>query len=230
MKHIRLSYIGYIAVGIASFTAAWLLPLSELLKGVVSVPAVGALCLLLNQLWRDERAHDRALELQDRQQDFVLGTASHMAEVAYDKHVAFCEEYMARVQLGFQELFKEGATKNASNIGGDLVRIRFKHAAWLTSKLEEELKPFEMGLITMGAKKFELELSELQVGEQRTKLVKEIYKIFGLILGHEKPENEEESLMHMQKPIENVRKILGIDALMALRQGASDLAIKRLKQ
>ena len=229
LAKIRLSHIGYILVFVASFAAALFLPVSQILKGVAATPAIGALCLLLNQLWRDERAHERALELQNKQQDFALGTASHMADVAYDKHVAFCEEYMARVQSGFQELNKDGATKNALNIGGDLVRIRFKHAAWLTPTLEEQLKPFEMGLITMGAKMHQLELSELPVGDQRTRLVQEIYKTFGLIMG-EKPENEEESLMRLEKPIENIRKILGIDSLVTLRQGAADLAIKRLNQ
>jgi len=224
------NYIILSAVLVFSFLGASVLPVSKIFKGFVAVPGAAALLGFLGQLWRDCTAHERALELQNRQQDFALGTASHMAEVAYDKHVAFCEEYMARVQSGFQELFREGATKNASNIGGDLVRIRLKHAAWLTSKLEDELKPFEMGLITMGAKKYQLEVSQLPVGEQRTKLVEEIYKIFGLILGRGKPENEEESLLHMQKPIDNIREILGIDTLTALRQGASDLAIKRLKQ
>lgn len=232
MESFRKNWFNYIillAVLAISFIGASVLPISEIFKGFVAVPGATALLGFLAQLWRDYTAHERALELLSRQQDFALGTASHMAEVAYDKHVAFCEEYMARVQDGFQELFREGATKNASNIGGDLVRIRIKHAAWLTTKLEEELKPFEMGLITMGAKNYQLEVSELPVGEQRTKLVEEIYKIFGLILGHGKPETEEESLLHMQKPIDNIRKILGIDTLMALRQGASDVALKRLK-
>jgi len=224
-----LTYTILLAVLAVSFVGVYVLPISEVFKGFVAMPGAGALLGFLAQLWREYTEHERAIELQNRQQDFALGTASHMAEVAYDKHVAFCEEYMVRVQSGFQELLKEGATQNALNIGGDLVRIRFKHATWLTSKLEEELKPYEMGLIIMGAKMSELKLSELPVGEQRTKLVEEIYKIFGLIMGHGKPENESESLIHMQKPIENIRKILGIDALMALRQGASDIAVKRLK-
>lgn len=222
---IRTAHIGYTAVFAASFAAAWFLPVSELLKDVIYLPGIGALCLLLNQLWRDERAHDRALELQNRQQDFALGTASHMANVAYDKHVIFCEEYMERVQKGFQELMQHGPTKGAMNIGGDLVRIRFKHSAWLTKEIEGKLKPFEMALINMGAKEHLLE--SLPTGEKRSKVVDEVFRFFGLIMGDEKP-SEAEIGMAKDDVIEEIRIILGIHTLTMLRQAAAKLALKRI--
>lgn len=89
-------YGGSGAVLLVSFIAAWLLPVAELFKGFAAVPGVGALLNVLFQLWKDERAHERAVELLHRQQDFALATASHMANVAYDKHVMFCEAYVER--------------------------------------------------------------------------------------------------------------------------------------
>lgn len=213
-----------------SFIGAWTLPIPEIFKGVVAIPGAVALLSFLIQFWRDYTAHERALELMNKQQDFALGTASHMAEVAYNKHVAFCEEYMARVQSGFQELMRDGPTPKSMNIGGDLVRIRLKHAAWLTTEIEDKLKPYEMAVITMGAKMGTLDRDTRMTDEKRTKVVNEIFSAFGLVGGFDRAQNEEEGLIHLQKPIDNIRKILGIDILMALRQGASDLAIERLKE
>ncbi len=222
------NYIGYTLVFVVSFLAAWLLPVAEIFRGIASIPGAGALSAFLVSLWRDERTHERAVELQIRQQDFVLGTASHMADVAYDKHVAFCEEYIQRAQEGLQELTRDGATKKAMNIGGDLVRIRIKHSAWLTTDIEKSLQPFEMALINIGAKEHLLE--SLPVGERRSRVVDEVYRFFGLVLGHEKPINKEETSMTREKIIEQIRNILGINTLTALRQKAAELALDRIEK
>ncbi|GAG47215.1 unnamed protein product, partial [marine sediment metagenome] len=146
----RPTYIGYTVVLIVSFVIALFLPTNEIFKGIIALPGVGALFLFLNQLWRDKKAHDRAIELQNKQQDFMLGTASHMAEVAYDKHILFCEEYTERLQKMLQELYREGASRDALRIGRELVNIRQKHSAWLTKEIENKLKPIEGALIEMG--------------------------------------------------------------------------------
>ncbi len=226
MKYRWTMYILYIFILFISLYFAQFVVVSDILRNIASVPGIGALFLLLAQLWRDNLAHQRTVELQNSEQDFVLGTASHMAQVVYDKHVVFCEEYMERLQEGFQNLMRDGATKEALNFGGDLVRIRLRHSAWLTTDMEVALKPFELGLINMGAKEHRLALETNS--EARTRLVGEIYEIFGLILGDNKPKTEEESLLALQKPIDYIRRILGIDAMTALRQKASDLALKRL--
>lgn len=57
-------------------------------------PWCGAIVTVLYQLLRDQAAHARALELQERQQLFNLGVASHMANVAFDKHIHFSEQYI----------------------------------------------------------------------------------------------------------------------------------------
>jgi hypothetical protein len=117
-------YVGSGAVLLASFAAAWLLPVAELFKGFAAVPGVGALLNVLFQLWKDERAHERTVELLHRQQDFALATASHMADVAYDKHVAFCEAYVDRTNRGLIELMISGPSKEVLSLAGDLHKIR----------------------------------------------------------------------------------------------------------
>jgi hypothetical protein len=205
---------------ITSFVAVYLLPINEFLKGFVALPGIGSMALALYKSWKDEY-------LQNKQQDFVLGTASHMAEVAYDKHVSFCEEYVARLQQGLQEIYRDGASKNSLTIGRELVNIRQKHSAWLTKKIEHELRPIETALIEIGAKENLLDYQG--VGEERSKTVERVYKLLGLILGHQKGENDEESKMAIEEVVEIIRGILGINALTDLRLEATKLAVNRLK-
>lgn len=204
---------------LASFLYAYFLPISEIFKSFAALPGIGALLLSLYKSWKDE-------QLQNKQQDFILGTASHMAEVVYNKHVIFCEIYIERVEKGRQELFREGPSKNTINIGRELVNIRQKHSSWLTKEIEDSLKPFEQALIKIGAQDGLLE--SLPVGEQRSKVVGEVFKAFGLVLGHEKSLNEDEANVHIDKVIEKIRDILGINILTKLRLSATDLAFKRL--
>lgn len=222
-----LKYLPYIVVLCVSFFAAWILPAREIIRDLATLPGIGALFLLLNQLYRDERTHERALELQYKQQDFILGTASHMSDVAYDKHVLFCEEYIACVQDGFQKMMADGPSPGTMTIGRDLARIRIKHSTWLTQDIDKKLKPFESALISIGAK--ESILNNLQEGEQRIRVVDEIYKSFGLVFGYEKPLNEEEEGVAIDRIIEQIREILGINILTTLRQESAKLALSRVQ-
>lgn len=181
------------------------------------------------ELIKDEQQHIKNLLLQSKQQDFILSTSSHAAEVAYDKHVKFCEEYINRIQEGRQELFRDGSTPKTMHIGGDLVRIRQKHSAWLTEEIENKLKPFEQVLIEIGAKERYLEITASQeMDERKLKAIDKIYKSLGLVLGDEKPINEEEADLNIDKAIDKIRDILGIKAITKLRFRAVETALKRL--
>jgi hypothetical protein len=209
-----------------SFLGAIYLPTTEILKGLISLPGVGALFYTLLQLFRDDWQH--AL-LQNKQQDFILSTSSHVADVAYDKHVLFCEAYIQRIQKGRQELFREGASPLAMSIGRDLVVIRQEHSAWLTDEIESQLKPFENALIEIGAQEHYLEMTAGQgMDEKKKEIIDKIYKSFGLVMGHEKPNNDIEADLHIDKVIDKIRDILGIKAMTKLRIQATKVALKRL--
>ena len=219
-------YIASVSVFIISISVTILLPINEVSKIIITTPGAVALLTILFQLFRDSETHRKNLDIQNKEQDYVLGTASHMANIAYDKHVLFCEEYMARVQSGFQELLREGPSKNAMNIGRELVNIRQKHSPWLTKNIEQNLIPFESALIKIGAKERVVDM--IQIGEQRNQMIDDIFKSFGLILGHEKAETEEEANIAIEKIIEKIREILGINILTELRLKIADVALKRL--
>ena len=221
-------YVGSILVLLVSFGATWLLPAPDLFRGLASIPGVGALLSVVFQLWREQRLHERAVELLHRQQDFALATASHMANVAYDKHVAFCESYIERTNQGLADLITMGATSRTLEFAGDLIRIRIRHATWLTAEIETKLIPFEAALRKMGAAAHVLD--HLPVGEKRSRVVDEIYNSFGLLTGVDKPRTDEEAEMVPARVIDHLRDVLGIRELTHLRHRAGHLALRRLSE
>lgn len=232
MKHGRYRHLkvygGSGLVLLVSFAAAWALPTTEFFKGLAAVPGVSALLNVILQLWKDERAHDRTLEVLHRQQDFALATASHMANVAYDKHVAFCEAYVERTNSGLADLMASGPSKQALDLAGDLQKIRREHTTWLTAEIEERLLPFEAALRKMGAG--EHLLPSLRPGQRLSRLVDEIHKSFGLIIGTEHPANEEEAAIVAARIVDHVRDILGIKELTQLRLSATRLTLSRVSE
>ena len=221
-------YVGLGIVFVASFGLAWLLPVPDLFRGLASIPGVGAMISFLAQLWREQRSHERAVELLHRQQDFALATASHMANIAYDKHVAFCEAYVKRTNQGLQELMRMGPSKDALGFAGDLLGLRIEYTAWLTADIESRLIPFEAALRKMGAS--ESLLPHLPVGERRTRVVDEIYKAFGVIVGTEKPVTDEQAGIATVHILDHLRDVLGIRELTALRQTTTRLALSRVSE
>ncbi len=227
----RLStYLIYSLVFVGSFALVVASPAttSDTFRGFIAFPGTLALFGILFQLWRDKIKHDRENNLESKKQDFALGTASHMSNVAYDKHALFCEEYIARAQKGFQELLIEGPSKNASTIGSELVQIRIKHSAWLTKEIENKLKPFEQALITVGTNVRMLELLKGDEHPQRTKVVDEVFRFFSLILGENGSSKDNEAGIARDEVIEEIRNILGVNILTKLRQDTAELALNRL--
>jgi hypothetical protein len=94
--------------------------------------------------------HEMQFALKQRDQSFNLSITSHMANVLFDKHVAFCEEYAARAHQCVRELFRDGPSENAMSIFQELTAIRQKHAPWVTADILEKLKPFEEAVWNIG--------------------------------------------------------------------------------
>jgi hypothetical protein len=216
-----------LVVFIASFALAFFLPVPELLKGVLALPGVAALVGMLVQLGRDQLRYEHDRRQLARQQDFALATASHMAEVAYDKHVAFCEAYIERTNRGLQELFAQGPSEAALGFASDLYTIRMQYRTWLTAEIEERLIPYEKVLREIGAHSGLLDY--LETGEERTRVVEAMYEAFKLASGIEPAASEEDKARSSAHVVDSLRDVLGIRELTVLRQAATRLAIDRLR-
>ena len=135
-RHSWKVYVVAAVVLVVSFVAAWTLPTTDILRGVIGLQGVAALFAALYQIVRDEAAHARVLDLQERQQLFNLGVTSHMANVAFDRHVGFSEQYISRMQQGLTQLFQTGPPGESLKLCSDLIDIRLSFRAWITEDLE----------------------------------------------------------------------------------------------
>lgn len=124
MKH---SWKTYIALGIIFFFSllfSIFVPVTQVLHDISTIPAVMALIGAVFQIFKDQAAFEKQLFLQQQQNQFTLGAASHMANVAFDKHVEFCEEYISEMHKTVSTLFTEGPTELALNHAANLYIIQ----------------------------------------------------------------------------------------------------------
>ena len=98
------------------------------------------------------KAHVKAMALQHDQQRFALGITSHMADVAFDRQVALCDDFVRELFSALQCLMDdpqnhEEAKRRADAIG-DTIR---KHAMWITPELQVQLEKFESAVRKIAA-------------------------------------------------------------------------------
>jgi len=218
-----------LAVFSLSFGGAWLIPAQDVLKAVIASPGVVALLSALFQLLRDQAAHEKQLEIQSNQFKFTLGAASHMANTAFDKHVEFCEKYMAEIHASVSTLFREGDTPEALEHAGNLHELRMEYAVWLTDKINEKLSKFEAAIRKLGANAqfVRSTTGSPSHAKQRTIVIERSHDLFLEILGIDETKelNEEYAVEAVKK---KVRAILGVEELTGLREHLISEATKAI--
>lgn len=209
-------YLALLAIVVGSFAATWFLPIPEIFKGLAAIPGIGALSAATVELLRDKMAHERQRELQRKQLFFNLAVTSHMASVAFDKHVEFSEKYIAQMDEGLDQLFVEGPTQQALSLASKLRKIRSEFRAWLTKDIIERILPYEKALIDIGSS---VRLEErLPPGQKAVELVDKMFDIFSNVTGIKKEEGGANKEIAHETIINHLQAVLGIEELTGLRQ------------
>lgn len=179
------------------------------------IPIVGALVGVIIQILRDQATFERSQLLADAQNSFFMGATSHMANVAFDKHVTFCEEYVIEVREAIGTLFREGATPNALNHAFNLAGIQQKYKVWLTPLIEAELEKFEAALRLIGANS---QLVRDASREASQTDIQEMYRTLAEVMGVAEWRGEQLTKDRAQSMlITRLRSILGIEELTSMR-------------
>jgi len=214
-------YLVIILVFVVSFGGAWILPVDTIFKGIFSVPAVLALIAALFQLLRDEAQYLKSIELQQQQHLFSLGAMSHMANIAFDKHIAFCERYMAAVIAIAQTLSENGPLSLTDDHYYSLTDLHREFGAWVSSELTEKLLPFEKSVGELVCTTYDVNSTDEPCNEElredsrkRAKLI--FNQILRINLGYEGIEPDDR--LYFPAVIDKIREILDIDKLIALRK------------
>ena len=219
MKHDFKTYIILSGIFLLSITGSYFVPAQDILKAVMAAPGVVALLAALFQLIRDQAAYERQLEIQQKQFQFTIGAASHMANSAFDKHVEFCEKYMIEIQNSANTLFREGETPEALAHAGALYKLRESYAVWLTDEINSELEKFEGAIRRLGAEAHFIRntTGDERYAEQRTLRIDTAFDLFHEIMGWDKTKeiNEDYAVESIQR---KVKSILGIEELTGLRK------------
>lgn len=207
-------------VFLASILATWLMPVAEFIKGMIALPAVGALVGALVQIARDSSEFDRKKYLQQDQQIFSLGASSHMSMMAFDKHAEFCEKYMIEVHDTIGTLFREGPTEMAMECAQKIFGLKRDYAAWIPKSISIQLEPFENAVHTIGVKTHLVNALRGTQDQERSKAIDESYALFSNVMGLQKmkatdPDHKKELAIENVK--EAVRSILGINELFEIR-------------
>jgi len=202
-----------------SFSGSYFVPAQDFLKGVVVVPGVAALIAALFQIFRDQAVFEKQQEIQQRQFQFTIGAASHMANSAFDKHVEFCEKYMCEIQNAAYTLFREGETPAAISHAGALYKLREDYALWLTEEINTNLEKFEGALRKLGAEAnfIHKTFGDARHEEQRLIRIDTAFNLFHEIMGWDKEKeiNEDYAVDSIRK---KVRAILDVEDLSGLRK------------
>ncbi len=192
-----------------------------LLQLLAGLPLVGSLFGLLVQILRDQAAHERAMLIQDAQNQFVLGASSHMANIAFDKHVAFSEAYVEEAQKSLCTLLRLGPTdEEVLKHTRNLCNIRNQFIVWLTDDVEAGIEPFETALRSIGANAGYVKAidGETKEGEERQKALTSMYNTFAKIMAF--PEWQGEKLtdeLAIKTLVKKLRRVLGTEELTKMR-------------
>lgn len=227
MSRTRLALL--VGVLLATVVVAALLPHGELIQTLAAVPLFATLTAVAVEILREQarRQHEASLAEADRQ--FVLGASSHMAATAFDKHVAFCEEYISEVQAALRTLFREGPTREALTHSDRLFAIKQKYVVWITDDLELRLGPFERALRRIGAN--DTVSREFPASAGNAARTEEMYRHFAEVLGteHMGKEWEGEQISDeaaVARVIRHLREVLGVQALTQLRSLIVEKALR----
>lgn len=219
--HIR-AYVILAVVFLGSLVTTWFLQSSGIWRDLAAMPAVLALIGALYQLMRDEARYVREETLQHDRQRFELGATSHMADVAFDKLVAFCEEYVAELHVTLRNLYREGESPIALEHANRLLDIQRKHSLWITPDIEAYLSKFDSALRRLGAAALlHRRAPEVAAGGGR---LEEMFDLLADVLGLARVSGEPaDKEVAITTILERTREALGVSQLVALRRRLLEL-------
>jgi hypothetical protein len=116
----------------------WATVVVSLIGSTIAGPAAATLLKFISDRKIERQKAQQSRELVEKQNAFLVGAASYMATVAFDKHIGFCEEYVQEMSKALHTLIQDGRTEKPLD-ARKFSRIRQKWALWLTHEIENAL-------------------------------------------------------------------------------------------
>jgi len=202
------------AVFVLSVLSALYLPVEPIIRDLAAVPAIGSLLAFLFTLLREHIAHDRAIFLQQLQSSSTIGATSHMATVAFDKHVAFAEEYFNAALEAVGTLMKAGPIIGALDLARKLSVTRQKWALWVTPEINSKLETFESPIWDIGLEMIIADAGAEDAHEARAKAFQQFKQFLGIGKGGASPDEQRRAQDRIAATLQG---LLGTTELTRLR-------------
>jgi len=174
------------------------------------------------------RAHEREREVVRRAFD---SAGSHMATVAFDNYVQFCEAYTKEYGEALLVLIRNGPCEEAMHHSGLLAQVRHKWVLWVTSDIDESLKKFENVMLKLGGDAH-LTKPELAASiPDRGEIIQRMYRSFSMLMGFGEWSGEQLTKeLALDTLMGALRETLGTDQFGRLRQLTIDRALHDFDQ
>ncbi len=197
-------------------------------RSISTIPAILSLIGILWQYVRDEMAYENNRRLQNEQNQFNLAATSHMANIVFEKQVAFCEEYIVTLDQALSHLLKDGPSKAIEEFLDRLVATKKKYVTWLSSELVERLEVIESEMRRIVVSDYLINHVQ-QKEPERSIYLSEMRKSFNRLIGVNNKDDEFDSKQTVKNVLEYVKGILGITELETLRREMVSRSIFTLK-
>jgi hypothetical protein len=184
--------------------------LGELGKAAFTTSGVAALLGAVFQIVRDNAAFERELEMKRQDRAFVLSPAAHMAQIAFDRYIVFCEEYLKTLWEILPQLVSEGPSVKVLDMSRRLMKLREKHGLWVPPDVVKKVAPFENALWTIGAKSISKDLVTSEA----------MFALFQEVLDLTKAPDGTSSELVYHRVLTELQARLGIAELTVLRIAA----------
>lgn len=116
---------------------------TDIARTLASLPGIAALAAAVWSFLQDERRHGQELERQANDHGFAVASASHMAEVVFDRFVVFAEAYDKALMELLTHMFREGPSVKTEEKLHALRAVRGEHHLWISSTVAARLDTFE---------------------------------------------------------------------------------------
>ena len=142
--------------------------------------AVLGLSKYLGDRWVEGLKARYSKELTEMQNAFSIGATSHIANVLFDKHIEFCQEYLEGISKALPQLIEGGPTAELDPQG--FVETRHRYALWLTPDIEIKLDRFEESIrrVVSDAPVFDFSGAYGSLEASTKSIVADLRKILGI--------------------------------------------------
>ena len=216
-----------IAIAVVAYTALAVTHTTSAVQALIALPGAAGLLVAIWGLLKANLEHQHRLEEKSAENAFHLCATSHMAQKAFDKHVEFCEKYVARVNDALLTLFRLGPSQEAWKIADDLHQIRLEFALWETNDVASPLERFEHALCMIGIDK--TSLPDVVDDDERAALIHGMYATFKEVMSLEALPDKPTPEIAISRIIARLQEHVGISKLTELRKHILTEAGRRIK-